>query len=74
VNGHGWTRLHIQDWAGSTASTEYPAATFRPAWTDEYHRCACHTNLCTRPATQEDLLCDECRGHPDCQSLPLDSR
>jgi len=74
VNDHGWTRLHIQDWAGSASSTPYPAASFRGARFTDRHRCSCHTNLCTRVATQEDLLCDECRGHPDCQSLPLDSR
>ena len=67
MNGHGWTRLNVQDWAGSTASTEHPVATFRPARANGYDRCSCHTNLCTRVATQEDLLCDECRGHPDCQ-------
>jgi len=67
VNDHGWTRLHIQDWAAEHGSAEYPAATFRRAALADRHRCSCHTQLCTRVATQEDLLCDECRGHPDCQ-------
>lgn len=29
---------------------------------DDRDRCACVTDQCTRVATQEDLLCDECRA------------
>jgi len=66
VNDHGWTRLNVQDWTTEHGSAEYDVATFRRAVTIERHPCCCHTNLCTRVATREDLLCDECRGHPDC--------
>lgn len=69
MNGHGWTRLHVTDWTTEHGSVTYPAATFRPTWANDHHRCACHTQLCTRVATQEDLLCDECREHPDCRAI-----
>lgn len=63
---HGWGRLNVIDWTTEYNSTEYDTATFRSAHTLDRHRCCCHTQLCTRVATEEDLLCDECRGHPDC--------
>lgn len=68
-NTHGWLRLNVIDYTHNDVTTIYPAATFHPSWTAEYHRCDCHTQLCTRVATQEDLLCDECRGHPDCRAI-----
>jgi hypothetical protein len=67
VNGHGWTRLHVTDWTAEHGSTLYDTATFRRAQLIDRHRCGCHTDLCTRAATQEDLLCDECRRHPECR-------
>jgi len=68
VNGHGWTRLNVIDWQADDYSTEYPTATFRGAAMADRDRCGCHTQLCTRVATQEDLLCDQCRDHPDCEA------
>lgn len=63
---HGWTTLNVIDWTAEHGSEPYPTASFRRARHTDRDRCDCHTQLCTRPATQEDLLCDECRGHPDC--------
>lgn len=68
MNDHGWTRLNIQDWTAEHGSEPYPTASFRGTRFTDRHRCSCHTNLCTRVATQEDLLCDECRAHPDCRT------
>lgn len=68
MNGHGWTQLNVQDWTTEHGSDVYPTASFRGTRFTDWHRCACHTQLCTRVATQEDLLCDECRGHPDCRT------
>lgn len=68
VTRHGWTRLHVTDWTTEYGSDLYPIATFHRAQLTDRDRCDCHTNLCTRPATQEDLLCDECRAHPDCRT------
>lgn len=67
MNGHGWTRLNVTDWTTVHGSDVYPTASFRRAQHADRRRCGCHTQLCTRVATQEDLLCDECRDHPDCQ-------
>lgn len=65
-NEHGWTQLpgvasvsfgsgeevltRVADWQVSIAPI-----------IDERHRCACTREHCARPATQEDLRCDECR-------------
>lgn len=67
MNDHGWTRLHVTDWTTEHGSTLYDTATFRRTQLTDRRRCACHTDLCTRVATQEDLLCDQCREHPDCR-------
>jgi hypothetical protein len=40
-----------------------PTVTFHGTDADFLHRCDCRTGICTRRATQEDMLCDECRGH-----------
>lgn len=74
VTRHGWRQLNVIDWTADEGSTVYPAGAFHGTRFTDRDRCGCHTQLCTRVATQEDLLCDECRGHPECQSLPLDSR
>lgn len=67
---HGWTYLNVADYTRDAGTSVYPAASFHPSWANEYHRCSCHTQLCTRVATQEDLLCDECREHPECFVQP----
>lgn len=57
MNTHGWKPLEgvvIPDSGGRFAVEFAPLVT-------ERHRCACPATHCARPATQEDLRCDECR-------------
>lgn len=63
---HGWRLLNVINWAAEHGYTVYPAATLRP-YTDEV-RCVCSTRICTRPSTQGDGMCDECREHEDCHA------
>jgi hypothetical protein len=60
---------NVTDWTAEHGSSQYPTASFRRAQLADRHRCSCHTQLCTRAATQEDLLCDQCRDHPDCYAV-----
>lgn len=55
-NDHGWVRINgirINDHDASNLA-------FAPCIPDR-QRCGCTRTICQRPATQEDLLCDECR-------------
>lgn len=63
---HGWRELNVIDSTSPRDNWLYPVASFRGTRFTDRDRCSCPTQLCTRVATQEDLLCDECRGHPDC--------
>jgi hypothetical protein len=67
---HGWARIATEDeqpnahgWTAPIPmrTSEGPARVQFADAIDERHRCACTRDICQRPATQEDLRCDQCR-------------
>jgi len=67
-NDHGWVvgpnqRLMVEppllDLTDRAATLDYL-----------YRLCRCPTMACTRAATAEDMLCDECRGDAHCMASP----
>lgn len=54
MNDHGWQPLGVLHDDGRTVVSFAPLV-------DERKRCGCTVFPCRRLATQEDLLCDECR-------------
>lgn len=65
---HGWRQLNVIDYTSPRDNWLYPTFSFHGTRFTDRDRCGCHTQLCTRVATQEDLLCDQCRRHPDCEA------
>lgn len=57
-NDHGWTSNGIG--TIRIAGTDSPVAFSTGPIVDAFRRCGCRW-LCCREATEEDLLCDECR-------------
>lgn len=57
TNDHGWGKPigHVDGPTGTAVAFVAPIV-------DERKRCACPRDHCMREATQEDLLCDECRA------------